>query len=317
MGISGVIFDISHYMIEDGPGIRTNVFFKGCPLRCKWCSNAYGLSSRIQLAYIPGKCVGCGQCVTACTNHAISLNPETKRAETDFSRCSGCLSCVARCPTGARTSVGKVYTPEQVLQEVEQDRVFYRRGHGGVTLSGGEILLQPEFALAVLQCCSRAYLNLAIETSAFGRWEHLREMIPLCDTVFIDCKCMDPVRHKKLTGVDNREIQENIRNAAKLCRDLHIPLVVRLPLIPTLNDSAENITATGCFVASLPGEPELNVLPYHNYGSLKYSYLGWEYPTEALAPHTKDQLEHVSELLSRISVPFSVGGYAVSSYKQK
>lgn len=316
MGLSGVIFDISHYMIEDGPGIRTNVFFKGCPLRCKWCSNAYGLDPRMQLAYVAGKCVGCGRCLPVCPNHAISLDRETGRTKTDFALCAWCMNCVSACPAGARTAVGKVYTPEEVLQEAEKDRLFYRRGHGGVTLSGGEILLQPEFALAILRRCQNVYLNTAIETSAFGRWEHLREMISLCDTVFIDCKCMDPARHRKLTGVDNPLILSNIRRAAELCQAKEIPLVVRLPLIPTLNDSEENIIATGRFVASLPGSPELNVLPYHNYGGMKYSYLGMEYPTEALQPHSQEQLAHVAELLGRTPVRFSIGGYAVSSYEK-
>lgn len=312
--IKGVIFDISHYMIEDGPGIRTNIFMKGCFLKCKWCSNAYGLYPHKQLAFISNKCTGCKSCQSQCPNDAIIFDKDSGKMTMNFSKCTNCFKCVAVCPEKARIKVGKTYTSDQVVEEVEKDRLFYRRGEGGVTLSGGEILMQPEFAVEILKKCINAYINTAIETTAYGKWEDLKQMIDYSDTVFIDCKHMDSDKHKVLTGVDNVLIHENIRKASKYCKEKGKQLVVRFPLIPTINDNKGNIIATASFVKSLTEHRELNVLPYHSYGSNKYQYIGMNYELEKLEAYTKEQLSEINELLQSTEVWYSIGGYNVESY---
>lgn len=310
----GIVFDISHYMIEDGPGIRTNVFLKGCFLKCKWCSNAYGLYPNQQLAFVRNKCKGCKKCIDKCLNGAITFDNENRKAVTDFNKCNNCFRCIDVCPSKARVEVGKIYTSDQVLREVEKDRLFYRRGEGGVTLSGGEILMQPEFAIEILKKCSDAYINTAIETTAYGKWEYLKQMIDYSDTVFIDCKHMDSEQHKRLTGVGNELIHENIRKAAEYCKEKNKQMIVRFPLVPNMNDSKENIIATANFVKSLAGNRELNILPYHNYGSNKYQYIGMDYQLEELKPYTKEQLLEIDQLLQSTGVWYGIGGYNVESY---
>lgn len=307
----GIVFDISHYMLEDGPGIRTNVFLKGCFLRCRWCSNAYGLKKDIQLGIKPAVCTGCGKCIEVCPVSVVSK--KKNRVITDFQKCINCMKCVKACPVGARFQIGREMTASEVFREVERDRMYYRRGQGGVTLSGGEILMQPEFAIDILDRCSSAYLNTAIETSGCGKWEDLKEMILLCDTVFMDCKCIEEKRHKTLTGVSNGIILENIRKAAALCEKEGILFVVRLPLIPSLNDQYENLKQTAEFVKSLAGNVELNLLPYHNYGVDKYTVIGLDYGLKEINPPGEEQLERVEQFLKETGVRCSVGGYQVAA----
>lgn len=307
-----VIFDISHYMIEDGPGIRTNVFMKGCPLRCKWCSNVCGLKKEIQMTLRIEKCIGCGKCLPVCPAGAISMSENGTYVEQDFGRCINCMKCVSVCPAGARNSVGKEYTVDEALREVEKDRIFYRRGRGGVTVSGGEALMQAEFAAEFLKACKNAYLSTAVETSGCGKWTDLRKMIQYCDVLFMDCKHMNEKKHRELTGVGNTFILENIRRAALECRQTNKVMVVRMPLIPGLNDDKENLLATARFVRKL--ELELNILPYHNYGAGKYEWVGMEYPLKRLKPPSLEQIKAVSELLREERIHFTVGGYNVESY---
>lgn len=311
MGITGVVFDISHYMLEDGPGIRTNVFMKGCPLRCKWCSNAYGLERDIQLSYEKHRCIGCGACLKACPAHAVSWNEADHCVEQDFSRCKGCMQCVPVCPAKARKEIGRIMTPQEILHEVERNRMFYRRGDGGITMSGGEILMQAEFVRETLRLCSMEGINTAIETSAFGSWEALAGILEYTDTAFIDCKCMDDIRHRELTGVGNERILDNIRRAARLCAERQVRLVIRLPLIPTLNDDEENLRRTAEFVDGLDGKPLLNILPYHNFGEMKYEMIGKSYGTKGLEPHGKEGLARVRTTLNGTGVRYSIGGYDI------
>lgn len=312
--ITGIIFDISHYMIEDGPGIRTNVFLKGCPLRCKWCSNPYGLNRQPELGVVAAKCTNCGRCVQVCPTGA-SYRLENGKTGFEKSGCISCFRCTDECPAGARIRVGRVMSVEEVFREVERDRMFYRRGDGGMTLSGGELLMQPEFSKALLERCRRAYINTAIETSGMGKKEDLEEIIEYTDTVFMDCKMMDEEKHRIYTGVGNGQILENIRMGAKLCSQSNKRMVVRLPLIPGINDMPENVMATANFVASLAGDAELNILPYHNYGMNKYENVGRTYELESLKPHTKEQLAAVEDVLKRSGCRYSIGGYRISGEK--
>ena len=310
--MQGNIFDISRFMIEDGPGIRTNVFVKGCALRCKWCSNAFGLNLWEEVSFDRKKCVGCGACVSACPQKAIQIDPDTGIAAADRDKCNRCLKCVGVCKTKARVQVGVKMSSAEILHEVEKDQIFYRRGGGGVTISGGEILMQPEFVIEILDKCQNAYLDTAIETSGFGKWEDLKQMILRSNLVFIDCKLMDEDRHVKATGVSNVCILQNIKKAAALCLAEKKRLVIRLPLIPGINDDNDNLIKTAEFVKRLEGNVELNVLPYHNYGMDKYEKLGMEYTLASLKPYGKEELRLVEKQLFRTGVRFSIGGYKIS-----
>lgn len=309
--MTGTIFDISHYMLEDGPGIRTNVFVKGCPLRCKWCSNAYGLEKRIQLSYKAQKCAGCGKCIQVCPENAIAWNDEKHVVIQNFEKCRQCLKCVQICTFQARTQVGVEKTVDEVVKAVLEDRMFYRRGGGGVTLSGGEILGQADFVSEILKKCVYHGIHTAIETSGYGKWEDLKRILSYTELAFIDCKCMNQEKHKALTGVSNEIILENIVRAAAWCEEHGKELIIRLPLIPTLNDDDTNVRDTAKFVKKLHGKPLLNVLPYHNFGASKYETIGKEYLTENLKPQESEDLQQIKNVLKETGVRFSVGGYDI------
>ena len=211
-----IVFDIGRFRNTDGPGIRTILFFKGCPLRCLWCSNPFGFSPAPQLAVNPVKCTGCGKCVPVCPQGRNTLVPGEK-IQVDFSACQGCGACVPVCPSGARMITGRAYTARELYREAAKDAAFYRKGGGGVTLSGGEVLLQWEVASETLRLCRTNYINTCIETSAFAPWAHLWQVAQYCHTVFVDLKHMDSEKHREQTGVPNELILENIQ---KLCQAL-------------------------------------------------------------------------------------------------
>ncbi len=293
----GLVFNIQKFSLHDGSGIRTLVFLKGCPLACRWCSNPEGQARSAELAYNPEKCIGmteCAECVPACKLGAIQPGDDGK-VEIDRERCNNCGKCVEPCPSMALELFGKPMTVEDVLEVVEEDSRFYARSGGGLTVSGGEPLLQARFARRLLEAAQSRGIDTALETSGHGRWEDLEDLCQHVDQVFYDVKCIDPEKHKKGVGVGNKLILENLQ---RLCRrSTGLRVTVRTPVIPGLNDSLEEIEAIANFVESLPGSCQYELLPYHGFGEPKYRQLGMEYPLRDLKPPTEEQMDRLRKIV--------------------
>jgi len=311
-GGRGIVYNTTKYMLEDGPGIRTVVFLKGCPLRCLWCSSPLCQTTEPSLVYLKYKCISCGACLPACPNQSLFEDEEGKIGR-NFEKCTNCGICAKACPVGAREMRGSTLTVEEVLEKVEKDRIFYRRGSGGVTLSGGEILMQAEFATNILKRCWDKLIHTAIETCAFGAWEDLRSVLTYTNLAFIDIKHSDPLTHKKLTGHSNRQIQENIRKAAAYCLELKRHLILRFAVVPGMNDSRENLRDIAQFLKGLPGGWELNLLPYHKYGISKYDWLGKEYKLLDVEPPSREQLLEMVQYFESFGILCSLGGAEIRS----
>jgi pyruvate formate lyase activating enzyme len=311
-GGRGTVFNATKYMLEDGPGIRTVVFLKGCPLRCLWCSSPLCQTKEPSLVYLKHKCISCQACLPACPEQALFLDEEGKIGR-NLEKCANCGNCARVCPAGAREMRGSTMTVEEILEKVEKDRIFYRRGSGGVTLSGGEILMQAAFAANILQRCWDKLIHTAIETCAFGRWEDLRSILRYTNLAFIDIKHSDPAAHKKLTGRSNRVILDNIRRAAAYCQESKRQLILRLAVVPGINDSLENLKDIADFLRGLPGGWELNLLPYHKYGISKYDWLGREYKLVDVKPPSRDRLLEMVGYFESFGILCSLGGAEIRS----
>lgn len=266
--VTGTIFNIQHYCIHDGPGIRTNVFVKGCPLHCLWCANPESQSAVPQLMYRADKCVGCGACMEVCPKHAIVFLDG--KVKTDRQLCDGCGSCISACKVDAREIMGRTVTAGEVFDEVMQDQLFYGTD-GGITITGGEALANPKFTMALLQLCRQAGISTAVETCGFASWEVMKPILEWCDVVLYDEKQMDSDLHKKYTGQGNELILENLK---RINDELNCDIWVRVPTIPGYNDSAENIAAVGAFVKeNLLHCSQVHLLPFHRMGEGKAEQL--------------------------------------------
>jgi pyruvate formate lyase activating enzyme len=276
---TGSIFNIQKYSVHDGPGIRTIVFLKGCSLACQWCSNPESQSIRPQIAYNQGRCLGtdkCDWCIPACPKNAVAKGPDN-RPTINRELCRSCesLDCARVCPSQGIIIYGENKSVQEILDTVEQDAIFYARSGGGMTLSGGEPLMQTEFALALLREAKKRRLKTAVETCGHVPWETLREAAPLLNSVIFDIKTMDSLRHKDKTGAGNELILENLK---KLLTEFpELPVLVRTPVIPGFNNTEQDAEAIGRFLKGY-ADVSFEALPYHRLGTQKYIFLGKEYP---------------------------------------
>lgn len=262
---SGLIFNLQKYSVHDGPGIRTTVFLKGCPLCCQWCHNPESISPRPEVILVSQRCIACGECRTACP-FGGSLDGQGALPPRHES-CILCAACVDACPTGARQMIGRQMTVDEVVEEVRKDRIFYEDSGGGATISGGEPLAQPRFAIALAQALSAAGIQVALDTTGFGCTEHLLAAAGFSDLVLYDLKAFDEARHRELTGVTNRGILENLKALAAVHRNIWI----RIPVVPGFNDDGRELKQIATFVAGLRSVKLVNLLPFHSTGRTSMS----------------------------------------------
>ncbi len=277
----GLVFNIQRYSVHDGPGIRTIVFLKGCPLNCRWCSNPESQSGQPELAFNANKCIGeadCGLCGQACRQGAVKTAGDGK-IELDRTRCDACFSCVDACPAKALHIFGQPMTVDEILKAAEADGVFYGRSGGGITLSGGEPLAQGAFTVALLKEAKRRRINTAMETCGLGDWAVLAEAAKYLNTIIFDIKTLDAQKHQEYTGVANEAI---LANFGRLCEEFPaLPKLVRTPVVPGFNDSEEDIAAIAAFLAGKTNV-DYELLAYHRLGQPKYRYLDRDYPLDDL-----------------------------------
>lgn len=273
--IKANVFNIQHYSLHDGPGIRTVIFFKGCPLRCRWCCNPESQKFRSEISFQVEKCLGadaCGYCQEVCTESAIDAGGAC--VSVDFAKCTGCQKYSKVCPARALKAEGTWYGTEELLDIAEKDQIFYHRNNGGITLSGGEVLGQPEALLALLKGAGKRHIHTGIETCGQGSYDVLYEAMQYLDFLYYDVKSMDSEKHREYTGQGNETILSNIKKICEAYPDK--PKRIRTPVIPGFNDSEEELQKIKEFVQSLPGA-EHELLPYHTFGKGKYKMLGREY----------------------------------------
>ncbi len=301
-GAEGVVFNIQRFSLHDGAGIRTLVFLKGCPLRCLWCANPEGQSGATEIRYDKNGCIGCGACIDSCPEGAVSQEPATGFTISKAS-CRACGACVRACPSGAKSEWGETRDADEIVDIVKRDSLFYRHSGGGVTIGGGEVLFQPAFACEVLRKCRELGLNTAIETSGYGDWPWLERIAEYCDTIFYDLKIVDRHEHRRITGVDNETILDNLRALDEMLvsrgtdRPLH--LIVRVPVIPEVNADTENMAAIGTFIRSeLHNTSTVELMPFHNLCEQKYEQLGRPYLLKGRAGLMPEKVEPLKKTLT-------------------
>ena len=266
--VTGRIFEVQRFSIHDGPGIRTTVFLKGCPLRCIWCHNPEAATRELSLSFMPDKCIGCGYCFRACANSAHRMEEHVHVLDRDA--CVVCGTCAEECYANALEIAGKDVTVGEVMDEVVRDRPFYETSNGGMTLSGGEPLFQIEFTEALLHAAKAEGLDCCVETCGFGATEDLRRLLPLVDLFLFDVKETDPERHKEFTGVDVAPIIENLR----MLHAEGATVLLRCPIIPGYNDNTGHFPAVAKLAASLPRLKGVELMPYHALGESKVERFG-------------------------------------------
>lgn len=300
---TATIFDIQHFCIHDGDGIRTTVFFKGCPLRCKWCHNPESISYNFDLLYNPEKCTACGECIRRCKNNAITMRDDHTGVITDMSKCTFNADCVFYCVNSAREVVGRKVTVQEIVDDVTKDMVFYQESKGGVTLSGGEPLMQIDFVEALLKELKKRGINTAIDTSGKVPFENIRRAAAYADTFLYDLKAMNEVTHIKFMGVSNKQILDNLRHLADIHKGIHI----RMPIVKGVNDNPEHTEEALKLIKEL-GIKRVSLLPYHDIAAHKYTKLGKEYEKELMEVPSAEYMESLRQEFENNGLDVTIGG---------
>ena len=301
-GATGVVFDIQRFSLEDGPGIRTSVFLKGCPLDCPWCSNPESKKPDPELAYFSSQCRRCFRCIDACPAHALARGREGPAV--DRARCDGCGECTAACAAGALVLIGERMTVSRVMKEVLKDRHFYEESGGGVTITGGEPLFQADFTSDLLGACGDEGIQTAVETSGFASWENMRTVLERTDVVLYDLKLIDQRESMQQLGAASRGIIENLMLLDGLGKDIHI----RLPLIPGHTDSRGNLEAIAEVILRLRHCAGVDILPFHQYGKHKYAGIGSRYTLDTMEPLRREDACRVVSFFEERNVSVKVLG---------
>jgi pyruvate formate lyase activating enzyme len=297
--IEGLVFNIQRFSLHDGPGIRSTVFLKGCPLRCRWCSNPESMNVYPEIMTFDIKCIKCGKCVPVCPSGAISL--VAGKREIDWSRCNQCLKCVEVCPSGAIQQMGKSMTVSEVFTEVEKDILFYKNSNGGVTFSGGEPLLQWKFVRDIARQCKLSGIHTALDTSGYARWEVIQKVLDYIDLVLFDIKHIEQSKHGAGTGVRNQIILQNLARSAE-----KVKIWLRIPVIAGFNDSKEFISEVADIAEKFKVD-KVSLLSYHQWGMSKYARLGRTCPCSDIEVPSEQKIQAFNDLMQSRGLNATIG----------